>query len=175
MIIRSANAADAARIAALHARSWQENYRGSFSDEYLDKHAPAERLQFWNNRFANPAEEQWVIIAENDTSLLGFCCVLLNKDEEWGSLLDNLHVSSTKQGQGLGKQLMQLAAQHIATKANASCFHLYVLTNNTRAIRVYEKLGGIQQAQLTHREADGREQEIYRYVWQDLASLIAAN
>ena len=37
LVFRSATEKDAKGIAALHAKSWQQNYRGTFSDYFLDK------------------------------------------------------------------------------------------------------------------------------------------
>ena len=58
-------------IALLHAQSWQRNYRGSFSDHYLDHQAIAERQKIWEERFSNPKANRHVVLAkEEDLSLI---------------------------------------------------------------------------------------------------------
>ncbi len=49
---RLATAADADAIAELHARSWRENYRGAYRDEFLDADLVAERRGVWRERLA---------------------------------------------------------------------------------------------------------------------------
>jgi len=36
LVFREAKATDVLRIANLHAQSWQQNYQGSFSNQFLD-------------------------------------------------------------------------------------------------------------------------------------------
>lgn len=42
---RTAGSSDSARVAELHAASWQSAYRGFLSEAYLDTDVPAERLR----------------------------------------------------------------------------------------------------------------------------------
>ena len=42
---RIATANDIEAIANLHALSWQNSYRGMLSDDYLDNHVLADRIQ----------------------------------------------------------------------------------------------------------------------------------
>jgi hypothetical protein len=45
---RPANASDATSVAHLHAVSWRRNYRGAYSDDFLDGDVLADRLSIWN-------------------------------------------------------------------------------------------------------------------------------
>ena len=47
---RTAERGDAEAIAALHARSWREHDRGSFTDTFLDGNLPDERRWVWGGR-----------------------------------------------------------------------------------------------------------------------------
>ena len=49
---RQAQLRDAEAVALLHARSWRENYRGAFTDAFLDGDLPGERLRVWRERLA---------------------------------------------------------------------------------------------------------------------------
>ena len=133
----------APHIAALHARSWQENYTDAMSATYLQQKAPAERLAVWTERFAHPAPGMRVLLAEDDNGqLIGFSCFFLDHHPEDGTLLDNLHVRADRQGTGLGKHLMQATARLTLAEGQNDKLYLWVLDSNTRARNVYERLGG---------------------------------
>ncbi|MBB4078813.1 GNAT superfamily N-acetyltransferase [Lewinella aquimaris] len=140
--LRPATAADVPAIAALHARSWRENYAGEMSATYLKEEAAAERLAEWHRRFAEETDRMRVILAEGDGALLGFCCVMLDHSAADGSLLDNLHVRADQQGTGLGKRLMRAGAACVRQESDSDRLYLWVLAGNTRAREVYHRLGG---------------------------------
>ncbi|MEL6357387.1 MAG: GNAT family N-acetyltransferase [Bacteroidota bacterium] len=165
LVFRLATSLDALNIAALHAHSWQENYRGTFSDHYLDHEAHDERLATWTKRLHSPPDKQWVLLVEEGNELLGFVCVYLDRDEQWGSLLDNLHVKRNHKGKGIGRQLFDQARDWINSQRPGQPFYLFVLVGNDRAITVYEKWGGQRIEKVLDKEPDGSELEVYRYVW----------
>ncbi|MCP9237429.1 GNAT family N-acetyltransferase [Lewinella sp. JB7] len=140
--LRPATAADVPAIAALHARSWRENYTEAMSAKYLTEEAPTERLAEWTRRFAGDTDRMRVSVAEVAGELVGFCCILLDHHETDGSLLDNLHVRADHQGSGLGKRLMRAAAQQVVRDSGSDRMYLWVLATNTRALAVYQRLGG---------------------------------
>ena len=71
---RDAGPADAEAVASLHARSWRESYRGSFTDEFLDGDLLAERLGVWRERLERAPDEQLVLLALDGARLAGFVC-----------------------------------------------------------------------------------------------------
>ena len=142
MKYRDAAFSDADDIALLHTLSWQNAYRGLFSDEFLERNAIADRKAVWGQRLAEPVPGQFVMVAEEASSLLGFVCLLAGYDDDYGCLLDNLHVALGQQRRGIGKQLT-LNAMDWLRKIDPSCkMHLWVFTDNVDAIRFYEALGG---------------------------------
>lgn len=100
---RVAVPADAERLAMLHAKSWQENYRGIWQDEFLDGAVMEDRLRVWKDRLQHSRPNQHVLIAESAGEMVGFACSYTENDDTWGTLLDNLHVAATCKGQGIGK------------------------------------------------------------------------
>ena len=104
---RPARRSDADAVALLHARSWREHYRGSFSDEFLDGDLAAERLRVWRERLAHPPANQLVQLALEGPELAGFACAYGAHDPTWGSFIDNLHVVSPAKGRGIGAALMR--------------------------------------------------------------------
>ncbi len=161
-------------IARLHAYSWQTHYRGIFTDRYLDDDVVDDRLQVWQRRFDNPSKEQYVIMALDGELLCGFGCVFLNYHEEFGALLDNLHVHHDWQGQGIGYALMkQCCAWTLQQKPDAKLY-LWVLKDNHIAREFYEKVGGAPADVITENNPGGGEAEIIRIIWnnKDLQNLV---
>lgn len=163
---RTATAADADRIAALHARSWQGTYRGIMPDAFLDDEVTNERLAVWRKRFGKPPANQRVIVAEADGALVGFACVLLGYDARYGALLDNLHVASAFKGRGIGRRLIRLTADSVENEDVASPFYLWVYEQNHAARRFYEGLGATN-----HEAVPGEHGVILRYVWPTTAAV----
>lgn len=163
---RPATAADADRIAALHARSWQETYRGIMPDRFLDAEVEAERLAVWHERFARPLPGRHIIVAEAGHQLAGFACVVMNDDPVYGALLDNLHVASACQGRGIGRALIKQAAGWVQQWNAASPFYLWVYEKNRPARAFYDGLGAINQEAVP-----GEHGVVLRYVWPDVSKI----
>lgn len=168
-------AADADRVAALHASSWRSAYRGIFSDHYLDHEADAERRDAWRARLqpATPTAD-WGLVAEGEAGrLLGFAYVMPDHDPAWGDYLDNLHVAPDLKGGGLGRRLMQAVAGKLQRDGSTRPLYLWVLDANTAARRFYERLG----AELTDRRLSdplaGQQHPVWRCVWRQPATLLA--
>lgn len=167
MTFRNAEMTDAAAIAALHAQSWQVNYRNSMSADYLENVAPQERLDVWTARMNNPLPTRWILLAEEDGELLGFICLERDQDQRWGALVDNLHVNGNYQGRGIGRQLMRQGVEHLRKNATSTNFYLWVLTDNTQAIEFYQRVNGRQVGPAETHVLAGNEVAVYRYVWEE--------
>jgi ribosomal protein S18 acetylase RimI-like enzyme len=155
MTYRQAIKSDAPAIAALHALSWQRTYRGDFPDHYLDHEAPAERREVWTARFSDTTTPMQVNVAETEEGLTGFCCVFPHHSPADGHLLDNLHVHPDHHGRGVGKRLMQRAAERLLEAKYGGKIFLWVLTTNTASIGFYEHLGGRTGRTETHHFPEG--------------------
>ncbi|QLI81251.1 GNAT family N-acetyltransferase [Chitinibacter fontanus] len=172
MQIRFASANDADAIARLHVQSWQQTYRGTLSDHYLDELALAERSLIWQQRFSAPAINQRVWVACDDKQLLGFCCLYLAKDAQWGSYLDNLHVAAGAQGLGLGRRLMATAASGVQEEYANQGLYLYCNESNTSGQYFYQRLGGqVCGSEIWH-APDGSAVKALRYAWASATELI---
>ncbi len=137
---RSANADDSEQVAALHADSWRRHYRGAYADSFLDGDIATDRREVWSKRLATQAGTA-TILAEYDGQLAGFVHVMFDHDPRWGSLVDNLHVYSSRRRTGMGTQLMTRAAQAVADQANGNAMYLWVLEQNTNAQHFYLATG----------------------------------
>ena len=160
--------ADTEAIANLHALSWEQHYQGEFTANYLEHEVRADRMEVWTKRMKAPNPKQYVIMAKEGDVLCGFACVYLEWDLDHGALLDNLHVWDKYKGRGIGRQLMQKAAQWVAEKAPDSQMYLWVLETNIAARRFYEKVGGTCTEKTIMDNPGGGSSSVLRYVWSDL-------
>lgn len=161
---RSATPDDAPAVAALHADSWRRHYRGAYADEYLDGPIDAERLEVWSGRLEDAADTA-TILAEDDGGLVGFVHVVLDADDTYGALVDNLHVRHDVQRSGLGAQLMAHAAAAVVRDRPTSQLHLWVLEQNTRAQGFYRALGGVEADRKESTPPGGGRVTGIRFVW----------
>ena len=168
---RKANYYDAENISALHAISWQQNYRGVFSDRFLDTEVVNERLSVWRQRMKNQAENQFVLVVMDEDILVGFVCAYLDNDATYGTLIDNLHVNSTYSGQGIGEALLRKAAHEITKVDVKQAMYLWVLAQNKRAIRFYERMKGTALETLNDFDIGDREITKTRFHWSDLKTI----
>jgi ribosomal protein S18 acetylase RimI-like enzyme len=169
---RIATPNDATAIAMLHARSWQENYRGSWTDQFLDHEVIPNRLEVWGKRFATTNDQQYVLVAIDQDLICGFACTYLDHDPQWGAFMDNLHVSSSYKRKGIGQVLMQMSAEKVLQYNPSSKFYLWVLEANEAAIKFYEKNGGTRVEKIMYNNPDGGQSPIYRYVWENLSVFV---
>ena len=167
---RIASHGDWRAIAQLHTTSWQENYRGSFSDHYLDNEAAEERAEVWRKRFAMPKINQYVILVENENKLCGFSCTYGAHDEH-GSLLDNLHVSRAMRSRGIGAELLRRSAQWAFEHYPNNPFHLYVLRQNERGIAFYRRMGARLSDIILSATPDGGKAEVFMCTWPNYDSI----
>ena len=140
--LRPASGADADWIAALHTNSWQRNYRGSYSDAFLDERLASDRQALWRERLAAPGSAARTLIAERDGESVAFVHVELDADPQFGALVDNLHVRHDVQRSGIGKMLLTEVARIVATERPGSARYLWVLQANAAAIAFYRAAGG---------------------------------
>lgn len=168
-IIRIAEASDAHAIATLHAESWRSTYRGILLDAFLDGPIFANRRAHWEARLSGDAStpSPFVALAEQDGEPQAFVCAELDADPTWGALVDNLHVSPSAKGRGLGRRLMAEAATWILQQRPGSRLHLWVYEQNAAARRFYEHLGGVVNEQCLQGAPDGSRNQAVRYGWED--------
>jgi len=173
--LRPATAHDITAIALLHADSWRRNYRGAYSDAFLDGNVEADRRTVWAERLTDPRADQCTIVAETDDGIVGFVHLICDDDPEWGALVDNLHVIHERKGQGIGTVLMTAAAQAlIDTHPRSRRPYLWVLEQNRAAQAFYEARGGKRVGRgIVNPPGGGPTSVKLRYAWADAAALVA--
>jgi ribosomal protein S18 acetylase RimI-like enzyme len=140
--IARAHGDDAPAIAELHAESWRRHYRDAYSDFYLDGDVGAERLAVWTKRLALIEGATCTLIARQDGEIVGFVHARLDADPVWGTLIDNLHVTSELHRGGIGSRLLGEAAQWVIEQQTGQGIYLWVLEQNRSAQAFYLSRGG---------------------------------
>jgi ribosomal protein S18 acetylase RimI-like enzyme len=135
MDVRRARDADLPAIAALQAESWRDAYADVFPAAYLAHRITGDLERHWRDLEIQP--DDVVLVAEQD-GLIGFIAVWCRPDP----YIDNLHVRPSLRSRGTGSILMKAAAQQLIQKGHRTAY-LWVVESNTRAIRFYERLGGL--------------------------------
>jgi GNAT superfamily N-acetyltransferase len=169
---RPATAGDAEAIATLHADSWRLNYRGAFSDAFLDGEVFNDRRAVWQQRLARDRTPCRTIVAEDDAVVVGFAHTVFDDHPIWGALLDNLHVVHGLQRHGVGKNLMSHTAQAVLAHTPSAGLYLWVLEQNTTAQAFYEALHGVRVERGIGEPPGGGTTGRFRYAWSDPSVLV---
>lgn len=169
--LRKAEFTDYKSLARLHAQNWRETYRGILSDFFLDNKLEKYMEDTWQKKLRAPGAKQFTTIALCEEKIAGFSCLVLDDDEIFGSMLDNLHVAHAEQNKGIGKLLIQHCAGIICDLAADHKMWLWVYAQNKQAIAVYNRLGGTHTETVEKETAEGTRAIVYRYTWEDVAQL----
>jgi ribosomal protein S18 acetylase RimI-like enzyme len=130
---------DAAAMARVNVRCWQETYRGIMSDAVLDDPGlPAVRKQFWTAALTDERyRENRLAVAERDAELVGIAMSgpPMDADAAWARQLYVLYVHADHHGAGAGPALLE------AVVAPGEAVALWVADPNPRAQAFYRKHG----------------------------------
>ncbi|QUJ69857.1 GNAT family N-acetyltransferase (plasmid) [Photobacterium sp. GJ3] len=171
LTIHKATFDDHQAIASLHVQNWQTVYRHDLSEQYLTQDIHQDRFQVWHGRLSHPEQKRHILVAKQNETLCGFICIELDAHPELGTLVDNLHVSPSAKGQGIGKQLLRRAAEVMTQHASHHGLYLEVLASNVSAIGFYQRVGGTEFSAQTWQAPDGTIVDEYVYHWADHGQL----
>ncbi|WP_299021093.1 GNAT family N-acetyltransferase [uncultured Photobacterium sp.] len=172
--IRVATRKDIEKIALLHAKSWQEIYVEELSVTYLKHDIYLDRNKVWQHRLTFPSANQRIFIATNNGVICGFICFYLNNHPQWGTLIENLHIEKHSKRLGLGKQLLQTAANLSYRQDPDRGMYLEVLASNQAAQDFYKKLGASHTKTQLWQAPDSSEVTEYVYRWKNISHLVQA-
>lgn len=144
-VIRLADRSDVPALAMIHTESWRRNYRGMYSDAYLDGDLYTDRLAAWTDKVSRDERGFFTLIATQSGESIGFAHVALDGDAEWGALVDNLHVSHRAQRGGVGSLLLDRVARSVIERRPGSGIYLWVLEKNEGATAFYVSRHGVLQ------------------------------
>ncbi len=139
MKIRHATQSDLQDIAAIHIESWKDSYSDVLPAEFLIRQIDREFIQHWSE--IEIQNEDIVLVAE-EISMIGFIAVWCRPIP----FIDNLHVIQSQRSKKVGSALMRAVAKELINQGHKTAY-LWVVESNEKAIRFYERLGGIQKEQ----------------------------
>jgi ribosomal protein S18 acetylase RimI-like enzyme len=167
MDLRIAGPNDWTEIAALHAASWRNSHRGILSDAYLDGQVLSERIGVWRGCFRAAPANQYVVVAEDQSVVVGFGCAYGNEDDQLGTKLDNPHVLPTQKRRGIGTMMIENIASWSSENHPGKGVFLWVFERNLPARQFYERLAGIIAGDTIWTARDGTAVKSLLYVWKD--------
>ena len=142
--IRPAEVKDANGIAYVHVTAWQETYRGLMPDSVLDTLSIERRARQWKETLediSNPYHP--TLVAESERKIIGFANYGQERegDPEYKGELFAIYILNKYRGQGIGRQLVQKAAEGLLALKLTSML-VWVLSGNPYQ-KFYERLGGV--------------------------------
>ncbi|WP_373297042.1 GNAT family N-acetyltransferase [Streptomyces brasiliensis] len=162
-------AADIERVSEIRVRGWQFAYRGLMPQPYLDALDVAKDAERRRARFSPTARDGVVnLVAERDGEIVGWAAHGPYRDDDvrtGDAELYALYVDTAQLGSGVGRALLE--------KSVRQCFphprmFLWVLKENTRARRFYERAGFRADGMEEPFEAGGVDVPELRYVKEPL-------
>mmetsp|Transcript_2763 Transcript_2763/g.7150 ORF Transcript_2763/g.7150 Transcript_2763/m.7150 type:complete len:179 (-) Transcript_2763:281-817(-) len=165
--IRAARQADADKIATVHVASWRDAYRDMMPADYLRDQVVVDLTSHWRSIDYDGGDV--FLVAEAEGEILGFVAVYRNQNPPY---LDNLHVDVPRRSAGLGTKLMSAVASRLDALGETGVF-LYIIRDNHKAQRFYERLGGVPTEEST-RIVFNLPLPSLKIEWRDLHAIIRA-
>jgi GNAT superfamily N-acetyltransferase len=148
VIVRRAVPGDAPAIAEVHVRTWQAAYRDVLPVDRLDAVTVGQRVPLWERLLANP--ELATFVAEHDDRVVAFANVGPSREPDAAGELFAIYALPEAWGTGVAGELMAAGLDSLREGGHDGAV-LWVLEDNTRARRFYEREGWLPDG--------GRKQE----------------
>jgi GNAT superfamily N-acetyltransferase len=124
MTIQPVTEASLPEAGRIHALSWRESHRSFCGADFVALHTPERQTAYLRPYFERG--ELYLLTAEKPAGIVSVS----------GSMIENLYVLPEEQGKGYGTALLQFALTRCAGTPV-----LWILENNVRARRLYERWG----------------------------------
>lgn len=142
--VRPAQPLDAAGIASVQVRSWQQAYRQVFPKDYLDglQQSLPQRESYWRKSLEERAQDTFVATLAGE--VIGWISVGASRDDDGGAQrmgeVMAIYILAEHWRRGVGKRLWQAGLQSLA-RQGYQAFTLWVLAENQQAIGFYRAAG----------------------------------
>jgi ribosomal protein S18 acetylase RimI-like enzyme len=131
-LVRPGTPNDAEAVALVHVRAWQAAYAHVFPEQRLAELSVDERALQW--RKSPP------LVAEADGLIVGFVSVGASRDVDADGELFAIYVDPDYWRKGVGRNLITAAEERLRELGHEEAT-LWVLADNPRARRFYERVG----------------------------------
>ena len=114
--IRLAVESDARRLAEVKIACWETTYRGIYPDDKLDNYDVDKNTEKFKNIIKNEDVDLYVVIVEGD--IIGYmsCGVPIRPYGDYEQEIGLLYLLKEYRGQGIGRDLYELAREMIKMK-----------------------------------------------------------
>lgn len=146
-------------VSAIYEESWRWAYRGIVPQAYLDALPPGR----WAAFIDTPGI--YTLVADDGGALAGtasFCASRFPEYEGMGEIV-SLYLREPYAGRGLGRALLEAAAAALAAQGFEDIF-LWVLEENARTRRFYERAGFAAAGEAIECDIGGKTLRELRYV-----------
>ena len=144
VMVRLGTTADSDGIATVQVHGWRTAYRGIVPDAVLDRMSVADRAVRWADVLGEPRESKPIWVAASESAeVIGFASAGPGRDDDLPPTTGELwaiYVDPRWAGRGVGRRLLGEATEWL-TAANYAHAVLWVLAENARARRFYERAG----------------------------------
>ncbi|WP_432586286.1 GNAT family N-acetyltransferase [Streptomyces sp. HD1123-B1] len=144
VLVREMTEADIDAVAAVRVRGWQEAYAGLMPQSYLDGLSVEEDAGRRREFFSRGVGDVVNLVAEEDGGgVVGWCCFGPYRERdvpEGDAELYALYVRPGLVGTGIGRALLGESLDRVAERGFPR-LRLWVLRDNARARRFYERAG----------------------------------
>lgn len=169
--IREAHSKDAAKIGAVHLKSWHAAYTGIVSQSWLDSHDLDERARRWEDIISETHHKNRKIYVTSDQGeIRGFCAVGHSRDEAYQNHAELwcIYLHPDYFGKGMGHQLLSFCKNH-AVESGFSEMFVNVLAENPLGRNFYERTGAVLMPGSEGKVKLGSEEyDEVKYEWKDL-------
>lgn len=177
--VRRASLTDATGVAVVHVEAWREAYAGIVPQQVLDSLSIDQRRALWQRLLgpesATAAAGTSVWVAEDSGAIVGFSNSVPARDADATGLgeLGAIYVRASHWGRGVGRALHDEAVGTLRGNGFPAAL-LWVLAENPRARRFYERQGWRTDGKAKREPVRGAELDHVRYRI-DLAATPAAD
>jgi GNAT superfamily N-acetyltransferase len=164
-VVRPATPDDADAIASAHVRSWQMAYRGIVPDALLDALSIERRASWWRGELTAMAKPTACWVVERSGRVVGFASIGAARGDSGGPGVGELfaiYLEPEAWSQGLGRALMDRAVAGLRSGGFRTAI-LWVLADNVRGRRFYERAGWQPDGETMGWETHGSTLEEVRY------------
>jgi ribosomal protein S18 acetylase RimI-like enzyme len=140
---------DAPAIARMQVRSWQAAYEGILPADYLATLTVEKREVMWREFISRGSPE--LLVTKDEESIVGFVAFGPCRDENAAAdraEIWAIYVAPSHWSQGVGSQLCHRTRERLGEQGYCSV-SLWVLTDNTRAIQFYTRVGFVADEEST--------------------------
>ena len=124
-MIISVDKTNLVQAAIIHSISWKESHRAFCTPDFIESHTP-ERQRDYLNKKMNSGTRIYMLVEEKPIGIVSVT----------NSLIEDLYVLPNMQNMGYGTKLLQYAIDQCTDTPT-----LWILENNTKAERLYHRMG----------------------------------